>query len=154
MPTAIHSPTTMARLAARRARLRRGAGKRRGVALVEFAITLPLFVMIVLGTIEACNVIYLKQSCEIAAYEAVRATLIKGTTLGSCTLRANNVLTQRGVQGATVTITPAGFDTAAYGTNITVNVTAPCNSNGWFPGWFYNGRNVVGEVVMMKEYAP
>lgn len=113
---------------------------------------LPIFAMIVLGTIEACNVIFLKQSCEIAAYEGVRATLIKGTTTASVTARINSILTQRNVNGATITINPTAFGTASYGTNITVNISAPCNQNTLFPGWFYGGRNVVGEVVMMKEY--
>lgn len=110
--------------------------------------------LIVLGTIEACNVIFTKQSCEIAAYEGVRGTLITGTTLASVTFRVNNVLTQRGVQGAVVTVTPNDFPTRPYGTNITVNVTAPCDQNSILPAWFYAGQSVVGEVVMMKEYEP
>lgn len=122
--------------------------------MVEFAICMPVFMLIVLGTIEACNMIFTKQSCEIAAYEGVRATLVKGTTTASVTARINSILTQRHVSGAAITITPSGFDTAAYGTNITVNVTATCAANSILPSWFFSGRSVEGEVVMMKEYAP
>jgi len=41
---------------------------KRGAAVVEFAILLPVFVLILFGSIEACSMIFLQQSLEMAAY--------------------------------------------------------------------------------------
>ena len=43
--------------------------KREGAAVVEFAVCLPLIVLIVLGTIEAGSLLFLKQTLVQAAYE-------------------------------------------------------------------------------------
>ncbi len=40
--------------------------RRRGVAATEFAVCLPIIVLLVLGTIEACSLIFLKQTLAIA----------------------------------------------------------------------------------------
>ena len=42
---------------------------RRAVAAVEFAVCLPVIIMLVFGAIEASSFIFLKQSLNVAAYE-------------------------------------------------------------------------------------
>ncbi len=44
---------------------------RKGVSTVEFAVTLPVLVVLVFGSIEASHTIQLKQGLTITAYEAV-----------------------------------------------------------------------------------
>ena len=50
--------------------------RRRGAALIEFAVTLPLLVLILFATIEACSMVYLQQSLKIAAYVLLAAGLL------------------------------------------------------------------------------
>ena len=125
---------------------------RRAVAAVEFAVVSPLVVLFVLGTIEACTMIFLKQSLKLAAYEASRVAIMNGTTLNNAIGTANQILTARGVRGGVCTVSPANFPTRPYGTNITVTVTAPCSLNAALPPWFYAGRQVTADATMMKEY--
>ena len=42
---------------------------RRGAAMIEFAVCMPIFFMITMGTIETCHMIYVRQSLKIASYE-------------------------------------------------------------------------------------
>lgn|GEM_PF-2733391 len=51
---------------------------RSGLAATEFAVCLPILLAIVIGTIEACSMVYLKQSLSVAAYEGARAALRAG----------------------------------------------------------------------------
>jgi Flp pilus assembly protein TadG len=126
--------------------------KRRGIAAVEFAVVSPLFVAILLGTIEACSMVFLRQSVELAAYEAARVAIVTQTKTDQVQQAAKNVLDSRKVKDYAIKITPTDFQGAPYGSFIQVEVTAPCSSNSLIPVMFYSGQNVVGQVEMMKEY--
>lgn len=126
--------------------------KKRGAAAVECAIVLPVFVIILLGTIETCSMIFLQQSLKIAAYEGARVALIPKSTTASVEKAANDILNVRRVKGFNVTITPSNFSSQAYGTLIRVDVSAPCNSNSPFVPFFYNAQTLTGSVEMMKEF--
>lgn len=125
---------------------------RRATAVVEFAVTMPVFAMLLFATIETTSMVFLQQSLEICAYESVRVALVPGANAANVTAAANNILTVRGVDSATVTVVPNNFDTQPYGTEITVTVAAPCTANSTIAPWFYGGKTLTGTVTMMKEY--
>ncbi len=125
---------------------------RQGVAIVEMAVTLPVLVLIVLGTIEASSMIFISQSCEIAAYEGARIAIVPGSTSGNVESGCLAILNARNVDSASVVVTPADFETHPYGTPIRVAVTADCAANALFSPWFYVGRSATADVTMMKEY--
>ncbi len=123
-----------------------------GAAAVEFAVVSPVLVLLLFGTIEACRIIYLRQTLTIAAYEATRIALVPKSTSGQVIAAANNILTDRGVKDAVVTITPSTFSTAPIQSFIEVRVTAPANSNSLVKANFFAGKFLVGRCSMMKEY--
>ncbi len=127
------------------------ATRREGVATVELAIVLPVLVSLTFGVIEVTNLIYLKQSLEICAYEGARIALVPGTTPGNVEATCQSLLAARGVQGATITITPANFQSRPYGTDIKVSITARLADNLISPPFILSDRTVTGTVVMMKE---
>ena len=130
----------------------RRLAKRNGAAVVEFAVVLPVFVTLLLGTIETCNMIFLRQSLEIAAYESARAAIVPGSDDFDINLATTEILTARRIKNGTVTVTPANFQNAAYGSFIRVNVSAPCSSNSVFALRFYGSKTLTGTVEMMKEF--
>ncbi len=125
---------------------------RRGSAVVELAITLPVFVLILFGTIETTTMIFLQQSLEICAFQGARVAMIPSSDSTKVNTACDTILSDRKVNSATVTITPTDFQAQPYGTTIRVRVTAPCNSNSPFSPWFYGGKTLTGEVAVMKEY--
>ena len=133
-------------------RNRRNARGRRGIAVVELAIMLPVFVLILFATIEACTMIFLQQSLKIAAHEGVRAAVVPGSTATNATNMVLAFLAQRNVNGATITITPNNYTSQPYGTVLQVQVSAPCSANCIFPPIFYSGATVTGTSTMMKEF--
>jgi len=122
----------------------------RGVAAAELAVCLPVVVLLVIGTIEACSAIFLKQSLTVAAYEGVRTAVLDGTP-GSVQAACKQILTDRKVQRATVTMTPADLSSLEPGEFIDVTVSAPCDPNSVVPTTFYRGRTLSTTASMMVE---
>lgn len=125
--------------------------ERMGAVVVELAATLPVFVLILFGTIEATSMVYLQQSLKISSYEGSRVSLIPGSDSGNVTAACNEILTARNVRATTVTVSPSNFDARPYGTKITVTVQADCSSNSLFSPWFYAGHSLSAHTTMMKE---
>jgi Flp pilus assembly protein TadG len=126
--------------------------RRHGVAAAEFAVCLPVIVLIVLATIEACTMVFLKQSLSIAAYEGARAALTQNATNADVVRVAQQVLTERRVNGGTVTLQPANLNAIAPGQYLTISTTAPAAGNAVIPISFYRGRTLTGSATMMKEF--
>lgn len=133
-------------------KLSRGTEHRRGIAATEFAVCLPILMVLIIGTIEACSMIYLKQTLTAAAYEGIRSSLVAGSTTADVEAACRRVLDPRNVQGATITVTPANYTSQPEQTWITVRVTARGGDNSVIAGWFYDALIVDGQATMMKEY--
>lgn len=130
---------------------RKSTRVRFGAAVVEVAVVLPLFVIIILGTIEACSVIFLQQSLEVAAYEGARVSIVPRSNAGNVEAAASLQLEGRGIQDFSVTVVPSNFSTQPYGTFVRVQVSAPCNTNSLLFSTIYRSRTLTAEVEMMLE---
>ena len=124
---------------------------RRGVAATEFAVCLPVIVLLVLGMIECCTMIFLKQSLTIASYEGIRTALEDRAVSTDVRRTSQQVLTQRRVQGGTITVNPSDIPATPTGQYITVTVTAPADRNSVIPGSFFRGQILSASATMMKE---
>ena len=82
----------------------------RGVAAAELAVCLPVVVMLVVATIEACSALFLKQSLTAAAYEGVRTAIEENATTKNVQAACDQILADRKIQGAKVTIKPSNID--------------------------------------------
>jgi hypothetical protein len=123
----------------------------RGVAAAELAVCLPVVVLLVIATIEACSALFLKQSLTVAAYEGVRTALVEGNTSTQVTAACNRILQDRKIEGATVEIIPSDFAQLEPGQMIDVKVSAPCALNSVVPASFYRGRMLSASASMMAE---
>lgn len=133
---------------------RKSAGRRVrwGVAAAEFAVCLPIIVLLVLAMIESCTMIFLKQSLTVAAYEGVRTALEQKAVAADVRRSSQQILTERRVQGATITIDPSNFEALPIGEYVEVTVTAPADLNSVIPGNFFRGKTLTGTATMMKEF--
>ena len=126
--------------------------RRSGVAAAEFAACLPILVIIVIATIEACSMVYLKQSRSVAAYEGARAALRPGTDTADVNAACNQILTARNVKATTITITPADFETKLPQTCIIIRVATSGGDHSVVSGWSYDQLLIDGAATMMKEF--
>ncbi|MGI9458114.1 MAG: TadE/TadG family type IV pilus assembly protein [Aeoliella sp.] len=125
--------------------------KRGGVAAAEFAVCLPVIVLLILAMIESCTMIFLKQSVSIAAYEGVRTALLEDAVAADVLRTGQQILTERRVRGGSITINPNDFQRLPVGEYIEVTVSAPADLNSVIPGSFFRGKTLTGKATMMKE---
>lgn len=114
------------------------AKKRRAIAAVELAVCLPLLSLLVFGSIQACDFIYLKHSLTSAAYEASLELARPDATNASVSARINQVLNAREVVSATHSIDAGGVSLAdaVPGSTVVVTVGAPISGNLMLTGFF------------------
>lgn len=113
----------------------RQAPVRRGAAAVELAVTVPFLITLAFGMLEYNSVVMLKTKMVSAAYESARMATRPTTSQTSAPTAAavsaycSSLLTQLGVKGATVTVTPASLSSITPQTLVTVSISAPFNQN-------------------------
>jgi TadE-like protein len=125
--------------------------QRRGVSITELALFLPILVLLAMGTIEACSMIYLKQTLEIAAYEGARVALNPAATSENVEGQALQITTDREITDAAVAITPADITMADVGTFVRVSVTAPCSANSLFGSMFYSDKSLRNDERTLRD---
>ncbi len=130
---------------------RRPRQRRRGVAAVEFAVCLPVILLLVFGAIEASSFIFLKQSLHVAAYEGARSATRLGAGNTEGTDSVQNILTSRNVQDFLVSFPNGDAAKANRGDEIVIEVSAPTATNSPLTGQFVTNRVLTARVVMVKE---
>lgn len=123
---------------------------RRGVAAVEFALTLPLLMILVVGSIEASNAIFLRQAMTIAAYETAQIASAYGGSEAEAKQRGQEILDSYGVDDATITVFPPITAMTAPGDKVEVTITAPSNANSLGPSWFFKDSTFERKFVMYR----
>ncbi len=125
--------------------------QRRGAALVEFAVCLPVIMIVLLGSMEACSAIFVRQALTCSAYEGIRAAVKGGAVTSESVARAQAVLDTRGIKNSTIRFEPADVRDADRGTDIVIEVSAPYAVNSPFFGHVIADRVTTVRTVMSKE---
>ena len=130
----------------------------RGMAAVELALVLPLFLVMVFGMVEFSLMLYDKAVITNASREAARAGIVASSpklTMGQIQMVATNYCNTSLISlGAaaipTVTVTGAG---GGYGTALSVTVSFVYTSSGVlsFFGLFNSTLNLTATSVMNHE---
>lgn len=125
---------------------------RRGVAVVEFAVVAPVFVLILLGMIEFGRMAMVQQVITNASREGARIGVLDGATRAGVTARVNSYLTSAGIPTGGVTVSPDPPDSAGYGESVTVGVQVPFGEVSWLPTPRFIGNQMLSaECVMRRE---
>ena len=88
---------------------------RKGAAAVEFAVVVPVIVFIVLGSIEASSIIFLRQTLVQAAYEGAKVAIKSDASTATAETAIQSVLNGRGLEDVSITFDPANISTANPG---------------------------------------
>lgn len=124
---------------------------RKGTATVEAAVCLPLLLVLVFGSIEASNAIFLKQSLSMAAYEAAKAAAVPQGTDAAAKQRCSEVMAVRDVSTFDVRFSPASITSSTpRGTRIGVTITVDADSAALGPLWFFTGKKLSSTVYMVR----
>lgn len=121
-----------------------------GTATVEMAVTLPLLITLVFGSMEMANAVFLRQSLNMAAYEAAKVITRPGTNEALARTRCQEVLTIRKVDTYTLTFTPTVTTATPRGTQVTITLSAPATNLSYGPLQFMSGKSMTSTVVMVR----
>ena len=124
--------------------------KREGAAVVEFAVCLPLIVLIVLGTIEAGSLLFLKQTLVQAAYEGAKVAIATGDS-DQVESVVDAVAASRNLTGVNVQFTPSDLTSVPAGETITITLTAPGDDNSLIPFGVFRNLTVEANASMVRE---
>lgn len=124
---------------------------RRGIACVEMAMVLPVLLIIVLGTIEVCQRIFLRQSAVVAAYEGARLAVRNTTNDADVISRCQSILTQRRVNGGVIRITPDNLMTRPRGTQIQISIEVPWQDNSLTRFVLRDQGTIAVNAIMLRE---
>ena len=98
--------------------------------MVEMAICLPVFVLLVFGTIEVNEAIFRKQTLTSAAHEGALLGMKQAATKPDIEARVWSVLEARGMENCTVDVDCGGMllEDLDPGDPFTIRVTTPAGS--------------------------
>jgi len=130
---------------------RRSTGHRKGAAVVEFAVCLPVIVLIVFGAIEAASMMFLRQALVQASYESIKIAARDGGTQQAAILVAEQVAAGRRIEDLNITFTPDITQDQPRGTLLRVRISAPAESNSLVPFGIFRNRFVSADAAMIKE---
>ncbi len=135
---------------------RPGANKRksmirRAVAAVEAAISLPLLLLLVFGSIEIANSIFLAQTLSFASYEGAREAARPGATAAQVNDRVAQIMHARGIYDYSLTITPQPTQTTPRGTMMTVRVETAMSALSTHSTGLTSEHMTAQEVSMVKH---
>lgn len=124
--------------------------QRIGAAVVEFAVCLPLIMLIVLGTIEAGSLLFLKQTLVQAAYEGAKVAIASGDE-AQVNQAVGAVVNSRNLNNVQVQFTPSDIANVPAGETITITISAPGDSNSIIPFGPFENQIVQTSASMVRE---
>ena len=129
----------------------RKRGGRRGAAVVEFAVCLPVMLLIVLGSIEAASMLFLRQALIQSAYEGAKVAIRDNGNNADATTAIANVADGRRLNDVAVEFSPKNVGKAKQGEFVSVTISVPGDSNSFIPFGPFKNRVVSARAVMVKE---
>jgi Flp pilus assembly protein TadG len=124
----------------------------KGQSLVEFALVVPLLLILVFGIAEFGRAWMTRNILTGAAREAVRVLAVPAPAGGisAATTRANQVLTSAGI--TTATVSPVDPGTAFGAVTVTINYNFPVVVVGFIPGLNSSTIPLSSTTTMRREY--
>jgi hypothetical protein len=94
--------------------------------------------------------IFVNQALNVVAYEGIRAASKRDAVTADVFTRCNEVIAERNLNGAQVSLNPANIDQLDRGTPITISVSAPAQANSALALKFFS-EDIIAEAVMFKD---
>lgn len=104
---------------------KRWRSRRKGAVIVELAVTLPIFMLLIVGTIETGRAVMVKNMLEEAARAGCRIATLEASQEQDVYDIVDQAMDRARLDGYTVTIDPLPQGSAAFLEPVTVSVSIP-----------------------------
>jgi Flp pilus assembly protein TadG len=118
---------------------------RRGAVTVEFALVVPVILLLFFAALELASMNYARHTIGFAAYEGARRVAIPGGTEADATAEATRQMRLVGLgKDAEITVTQTV-------TQVTVNIRLPSSGFSWSPVGFFANYAIRERCTLRKE---
>lgn len=124
---------------------------RRGVSVVEVAVTLPLVILMAFGVVEFGRGMMVKHSLEESARAGCRVAVLSDTTTQDVKNIVASSMSIANITDYTVTINPTPLTGVAKMSEVSVTVSVPFDKVAYASGSFLQGKTLTGSCVMSAE---
>jgi hypothetical protein len=125
--------------------------RRKGVAVAELAVCLPLLVLITIATMETCTMMFVQQSMKISAFEGARVGTVPDAKASNVIFQVETLLDNYNVYGYSISMDPPDPTTLDQGDYFTVTVDAEFIDNSLVGGWLFAGTSLSRSVSLRAE---
>jgi Flp pilus assembly protein TadG len=124
-------------------------GNRKGIVAVEVAVVFPLFLLLVVGTIDVGRAIMVQQTLVEAARAGCRVYCIAQELSNADSLAViAQAMNQADLDGYTVDFDPNSSASMKHKAPVTVSVSIPYSQVSWLASWFFSGSTLTGSCIM------
>lgn len=126
--------------------------QRRGVSVVEFAVVLPVIVLLLAGAIEAARGVMVSHTLQEAAQAGCRVYSVEGTSRADAEAIIETALSQAGISTYAISFSPSNKESVDIPMEpVTVTITADYSNVAWLPPNFLAGATLRGRCVMPAD---
>jgi Flp pilus assembly protein TadG len=124
---------------------------RKGAAVVELAVCLPVVFLLVFGAVEAASLLFARQAMVETAYEAAMVGIKHNATNADAIAAANQVVKAKRLDGLTLTFSPSNVADAPRGAILEVTARVPAQSHRLINTNIIGVSEITAKAVMVKE---
>jgi Flp pilus assembly protein TadG len=124
-------------------------GTRRGTTTVEFAVCLPLVLLLFFGAFEFSRVNMLRHTLSEAAYEGARRGIVPGATADDVRTVTTNVLSTAFASSYTIDVAPE--EISSDEPEVTVSISLPVADNSWVSSFFFTNSTLTKSFTLRRE---
>jgi len=135
----------------RRINPRRPSQRRRGTVAVEFALTFPILLLLLLAALELGRMNMIRETVNNAAYDAARTCIVPGATSQEGVNAATAILNSIGIANGTVQVQPSTITNATP--TVTATVSVPYSTNMWFPPMYASSGSATVTCTLTRDWA-
>lgn len=121
-----------------------------GAALVEFVVALPFLILLLLATLDASNLLFLKDSLRTAAHEAIRRAASDDLTTEQTTTIARRYLFELAVDDAHIETEPAELSSAVAGRTLQITIRVSSSSQALFMNSVISDLEISASAAVVK----
>ena len=124
---------------------------KRGTAVVELAVTLPVIVLLVFAALEGANMLFLRQAVVQSAYEGAKTAAKTDGDVATADRLVREILDARRTTPSSISFDPANVENLPPGTPFTLTVAVPGDSKSITGVGPFNGLTIEASATMVKE---
>lgn len=136
-------------------RILKQRASRKGATAVEFAVVVPIVILLILCAVMFSGVLMTQNTLTAAARAGGRVACLSSVTSDNAVVAAvKDRLQQGGVDPdqATIDVTPSDLSSVNAGDEISVTVSIPMNQTTWWQwGDIPESKNLVSEISFIRE---